>query len=79
MALDAFRIDLEDTINNGITPPTILGDLTRYGGLVTRGPVDPALPNLPGPVVSISQTNINLGEVKVAGVDVDIKYNTPQA
>ena len=75
LALDAFRINLEDAINNGIEPAVILGDLARYGSLVTRGAVDPAFPNLPGPITSIQQTNINLGAVKVAGVDVDFKYN----
>ncbi len=79
LALDAFRIDLEDTINNGITPAVILGDLTRYGYLVTRGAVDPNFPTLPGPITSIQQTNLNLGQVKVAGIDVDFKYQLPVA
>ena len=43
VALDAFRIDLEDTINNGITPPTILGDLTRYGGPGDARPGGPCI------------------------------------
>ncbi len=77
LALDAFRIDLKDTIVNGITQSVILGDLARYGSLVTRGPVDPAFPALPGPITSILQTNINLGQVKVAGLDVDLKASAP--
>jgi iron complex outermembrane recepter protein len=79
VALDAFRIDLKETISNGVTPQIILGDLTRYGSLVTRGPADPANPSLPGPIISIAQTNINLGETKVGGVDLDVKFNTPLA
>ena len=31
-------------ITNGIPSTTILGDLDQFGGLVTRGPVDPELP-----------------------------------
>ena len=40
VALDAFKINLKDTIVNGVSAPsTILGDLDKYGYLVTRGPV----------------------------------------
>jgi iron complex outermembrane recepter protein len=77
LALDAFRIDLKDTITNGVAQAVILGDLARYGGLVTRGPVDPAFPNLPGPIIQINQTNINQGQTKVAGVDLDFKFAQP--
>jgi iron complex outermembrane recepter protein len=55
VALDAFRIDVKDTISNGVPPATILGDLARYGNLVTRGPADPANPSLPGPITTIAQ------------------------
>jgi len=74
VALDAFRIDLQGTIVNGVAPAIILGDLARYGSLVTRGPVDPAFPALPGPIVQIDQTNINIGQTKVNGVDIDVKF-----
>ena len=74
LALDAFKIDLKDTIVNGVTASTILGDLNKYGYLVTRGPVDPAFPTLPGPIVSITQTNLNLGETRVAGIDLDGRW-----
>jgi len=74
LAVDAFKINLKDTIVNGVTAATILGDLGKYGYLVTRGPVDPAFPTLPGPIVSITQTNLNLGETRVAGVDLDGRW-----
>jgi iron complex outermembrane receptor protein len=77
VALDAFRIDLKDTISNGVTPSIILGDLAKYGSLITRGPVDPAFPNLPGPIIQIDQTNINLGQTKVGGVDLDLRFTQP--
>jgi iron complex outermembrane recepter protein len=79
VALDAFRIDVKDTITNGVAPAIIFGDVTRYGNLITRGPVDPANPGLPGPITSIAQTNINLGQTKVGGIDLDVKYNMPLA
>ena len=42
-------IDLKNAITNGMPVATILGDLGQYGELVTRGPVDPALPEPAGP------------------------------
>ncbi len=77
VAIDAFKIDLKDTIVNGVTASIILSDLNKYGSLVTRGPISPGFPNLPGPIVNIDQTNINLGETKVAGFDVDAKWAIP--
>jgi iron complex outermembrane receptor protein len=74
LAIDAFKIDLKDTIVNGVTLATILGDLDRYGHLVQRGPVDPAFPTLPGPITSITQTNLNLGETRVTGIDLDGRW-----
>ena len=79
VGVDAFRIDVKDTIINGIIPNTILADLGQFGYLVTRGPVQPAFPNLPGPIVQINQTNLNLGETRVAGFDVDAKARIPLA
>jgi len=74
LAIDAFKINLKDTIVNGVAATTILGDLNKYGYLVTRGPIDPAFPALPGPIVSITQTNLNLGETRVAGIDLDGRW-----
>lgn len=77
VAVDAFKINLKDTIVNGITPAVVLSDLTKYGYLITRGPVDPAFPTLPGPITQINTTNINLGQTKLAGVDFDAKLRIP--
>ncbi|WP_161974420.1 TonB-dependent receptor [Piscinibacter terrae] len=77
VAVDAFKINLKDTIVNGITPAVVLTDLTKYGYLITRGPVDPAFPTLPGPITQINTTNINLGKTKLAGVDFDAKLRIP--
>ena len=77
VAVDAFRIDLKETIVNGVAAAVILNDLARYGSLVQRGPASPAFPGLPGPIVQIDQTNINLGQTKVAGFDTDIRVGIP--
>jgi iron complex outermembrane recepter protein len=74
LAIDAFQIELKDTIVNGVALATILGDLGRYGHLVQRGPVDPAFPTLPGPITAITQSNLNLGETRVSGIDLDGRW-----
>ena len=77
MAVDGFKIKVKETIIYGLTPSTILGDLGQFGALVTRGPVQAAFPKLPGPITSIDQTNLNLGETRVAGVDIDLRSVFP--
>ena len=39
--------------------------------------MQPAFPTIPGPITEISQTNINLGETKLSGWDVDAKWGIP--
>ena len=58
---------------------TILQDLGQYGGLVTRGPVDPNQPNLPGHIQTIQQTFVNLGNTHMEGIDLDLRYRTPMS
>lgn len=80
VAIDYFRINLKNAISNGINPAVILTDaasLAKYASLVQRGAVDPAFPNLPGPISQIDQSNINLGEFRIAGVDFDAKWRLP--
>ncbi|CAG1001625.1 Vitamin B12 transporter BtuB [Burkholderiales bacterium] len=69
---DYFNIEVRDLIIAGFPTETILGDLDLYGNLVTRGPVDPNFPMLPGPITQISQLNQNLGKVKIEGVDLEL-------
>jgi iron complex outermembrane recepter protein len=78
VSMDWFNIVLKDAISNGIPAAVILADLDKYGYLVTRGPVDPGRPNLPGPIVSIDQTNLNFGSTKVSGLDWDFKLRVPE-
>lgn len=73
IAIDYFNISLKNTISQGIPAATILSDLGRYGSLVTRGP---SSGGLPGPIIDIDQTNLNLGKTKLAGWDVDAKTST---
>ena len=74
VAVDAFQINLRDTISGGISPAVILSDLDKYGSYVTRGAADPDFPNLPGPVISIDQRNLNTGESRLQGFDIDARW-----
>jgi len=73
MAFDYFWISLKDTISNGVPAAVILSDTVKYGSLITRG--TPA-GGLPGPIIDIDQTNINLGRTDLSGWDVDLKFST---
>jgi iron complex outermembrane receptor protein len=73
MALDYFWISLEETISNGVPAAVILSDTVKYASLITRGA--PA-GGLPGPIVNIDQTNINLGRTDLSGWDVDLRFST---
>jgi iron complex outermembrane receptor protein len=77
VSADYFKIRLTQGIQNGIPVGTILGDIGTYGNLVTRGPVDPAFPNVPGPITSINQLYINLGATHIEGIDVEAHYKWP--
>jgi iron complex outermembrane receptor protein len=77
ISLDWFDLYLKQSITNGIAPATVLGDLAQYGSLVTRAAPDAANPNLPGRIVSIDQRYINLGGVKIQGIDANVQFAAP--
>ncbi|MEO8849012.1 MAG: TonB-dependent receptor [Casimicrobiaceae bacterium] len=77
ISLDYFKLNLSNTISSGPSTQSILQDLGRFNGYVTRGPVDPTQPNLPGPITNIQQTYVNQGNVHMEGVDVSLNYRTP--
>ena len=82
LAADWFDLDLEDIITNGVPIGTILDPATygQYSGLVTRAascaPTSGA-PNLPCPITAIDQRFVNLGRVKVQGIDIDARFSGP--
>jgi iron complex outermembrane receptor protein len=68
---DYFNIEVKNLIVAGLPTETILNDPSLQG-FVTRGPVDPNYPTLPGPITQIQATNLNLGKVKIEGIDVEL-------
>jgi iron complex outermembrane receptor protein len=79
LSVDWWQVNLQNTIIFGIAPDAILADPAKYGSLVTRGPVGTGATctGCPGPIVNIDQTNTNLGETHVRGIDVDTRYRIP--
>lgn len=70
--LDFWRIDVRDIIGT-VDGDSVTSDLARYDGRnVIRGPVDPAFPTLPGPIVEILTINQNLGHWRVDGADLAV-------
>jgi iron complex outermembrane receptor protein len=79
LALDYWEVDLKNTIIFGITPETILADPVKYASLITRAAPDAACAGCPGQIVNIDQTNLNLGQTKVRGLDIDGRWRMPAA
>jgi iron complex outermembrane receptor protein len=73
VALDYFWISLKDTITQNVPAATILADTALYASLITRGAPQGGLP---GPIVDINQTNINLGRTDLSGWDLDVKISS---
>jgi iron complex outermembrane receptor protein len=49
----------------------------RYADRFVRGPADPAVPGLPGPIVGYDARLMNLGSTRSSGVDVALSFTTP--
>ena len=71
IGVDYFNMKIKDLFSNGVTPETILNDQAQFGNLIIRQPPQPEFPNIPGPIASIDQRFINLGEVRISGIDID--------
>ena len=82
LGLDYVSILLDDRINfftsqqifalcpNGVDGPTCY--------LIHRGPVDPAYPTLPGPIVQVDQFLTNLGKQKATAIDFTVQFVAPR-
>ncbi len=77
LGIDYFKIELKDTINNGIPAAFILGDVNKYASYIRRAAS--STPGLPGQIIDIDQTNINTGSTNLAGFDLDARMSFPLA
>ncbi|MGE5088792.1 MAG: TonB-dependent receptor domain-containing protein, partial [Candidatus Levyibacteriota bacterium] len=74
LSLDYWKIDKSNVIQT-LGEEQLFADFGRWAGTnVVRGPVDPAYPGLPGPIVSVFLGNVNLGDLRTSGFDVDLKW-----
>jgi iron complex outermembrane receptor protein len=48
-----------------------------YPDRVVRGPVDPAYPALPGPMIGFDGSYLNLGATKTSGIDLTVGWTLP--
>ena len=74
LALDYWKINQSNVIG-ALDPSTIFANFAYYAPTnIIRGPVDPAYPNLPGPIDMVVLTQQNLGNVRTSGIDVDVRW-----
>lgn len=76
LGLDYWNIE-----QNGIIEP-LSGEALRdyyrsFPDRIIRGPVEPQTPGLPGPVVAIDVSPVNLGTTKTSGIDVSFSATAP--
>ena len=72
LGVDWFALKVKNVIRAGVPIATILADPVTYANLIRRGPPD-GNPSGVGRIIGIEQTQTNLGEVRAAGLDVDVK------
>ena len=74
IGIDWWRLSLRNTIGSLADEVILSGDDRFEGRNILRGPVDPAFPNLPGPITQLIEINENVGRQTAAGIDVDLRY-----
>jgi iron complex outermembrane receptor protein len=79
----SLGVDYWSIEQTGVIAPLDIDNMFRYydkfGYRVIRGPVDPATPNLPGPIVGIDTSLINLGTTQTSGIDASFSWNLPRS
>ena len=79
VGLDFWKINKAQVIGT-LAEETLFQNFARFEATnIVRGPVDPAFPNLPGPIQTVLQTNQNLGNLRTSGVDLDLVYRFPRS
>lgn len=77
VSIDYWKINKSNTILP-LSPDVLFNDFARWAATnVVRGPVDPAYPNLPGPIVAVLLRNENMGDLLTSGFDVDLQWRGP--
>ncbi len=74
-SFDYWRIEKEDVI---VAPEgSFFRDPVRNAAFIQRGPANPALGGIPGPILQIDSHLRNMGSLKTSGVDVGLNWRLP--
>jgi len=77
----SFGVDYWSIEQKGIIEPlfveTVLAYHQQFASRIIRGPADPGTPGLPGPIVAIDISPINLGTTKTSGIDAFFSWLAP--
>jgi iron complex outermembrane receptor protein len=77
LTTDYWKIDKKNFIGT-VSPETIFANFAHYEPTnVVRGVVDPAYPDLPGPIDRLLLIKQNLGHVRTSGIDVGVAWRGP--
>ena len=77
LMVDYWKINKRGVIGS-LNPAVVFGQFARYAATnIIRGPVDPAFPDLAGPIETVLLTRQNLGNLRTSGIDVDIQWHGP--
>ena len=77
LEVDYWKIDKNQYIGT-IDANTVFDNFAHFAPTnIVRGPVDPAFPNLPGPIKEVVLVNQNLGHLRTWGIDVGVKWRGP--
>ncbi len=76
LGADWFYMDVENIVTNGVPIATILDPTlySQYSSLVTRAAACPG--GQPCPITAIDQRFVNIGRVKIQGIDIDARFTT---
>lgn len=74
LALDYWKINKSDPITGISDRDVLLAGAPFQATNIIRGPVDPAFPELPGPIETVLLRGENFGNIRTAGYDVDISW-----
>ena len=77
LALDYWTIGKRNLIGQ-LDADLVFDNYERFAPTnIVRAPVDPAYPDLPGPIENVILTWQNLGKVRTSGFDVDVGWKLP--
>ena len=76
LTVDYWRINQSGVIGT-LSSSALFGNYGQFAPThITRGPADPAFPNLPGPIDTIVVLNENLGNLRTSGIDVGVNWRS---